>query len=445
MRYFTYYVVATLLLSPLVSPLAYGRPKRNPDSDSSPVFCAIPKSITNTKKRITADDPALKPAMAKLIQEAEKTLKIGPFSVADKTIIPPSGNKHDYMSIGPYWWPDPAREGGLPYIRRDGQINPESETRGSAALALGRMISSVETLALAFYLSRDEVYAEHAALLLQTWFLNPSTRMNPHLKYAQAIPGRVEGRSTGIIDTRNLIHVVDANTLLASSAAWSDRDQITLVAWFKAYLEWLLGSKHGKIESRAMNNHGTWYDVQVACYAIFVANTHLAKQVIGLSKQRIEHQIQSDGRQPEELERSTSLDYSIFNLKGLFLLAEMGEQLNLDLWHYETVNLWGYASFFSSYIQGNVPKKERNILKALDYVMFYGDPEKIWPHPQIKTSVRLLDDMPYLLRRAATAYDGNRYERLLKKLLGEDATTHRVQLLYPSLGLPEMGPDSWTD
>ncbi|NOY72589.1 MAG: hypothetical protein GXP14_09475 [Gammaproteobacteria bacterium] len=94
MRHFVYYIVVTLLLPSL----AYSKPKRNPDSDSSPVFCAIPKSITNTKTRVTADDPALKPAMAKLIQEAEKTLKNGPFSVVDTTIIPPSGNKHDYMS-----------------------------------------------------------------------------------------------------------------------------------------------------------------------------------------------------------------------------------------------------------------------------------------------------------------------------------------------------------
>ena len=440
MKNFTYYVVVVTLL---LSPLAYGKPKRNLDSDSLPVFCAIPTSITNTKARVTADDPALKPAMAKLIQEAKETLKVGLFSVMDKATIPPSGNKHDYMSIGPYWWPDPAKKGGLPYIRRDGQINPESEARGSDAPALERMISSVETLALAFYLSGDEIYAGHAAQLLQTWFLNPSTKMNPHLQYAQAIPGRVEGRSTGIIDARNLIHIVDANTLLASSAAWSDRDQIALVSWFDAYLEWLLNSEHGKSESRAENNHGTWYDVQVTCYAIFVANTHLAKQVIESNKQRIGHQIQPDGRQLEELVRSTSLDYSIFNLKGLFLLAGMGEQLGLDLWHYETVNLWDYASFFSSYIQGNMPKKERNIRKALDYVVFYGGSERTWPHPQIKASVRLLDDMPYLLRRAATVYGENGYERLLKKLLGEDAVTHRVQPLYPKL--PEVNSDSRTN
>ncbi len=442
MRYFAYYVVVALLLSPL----AYGRPKRNPDSGSSPVFCAIPKSIANIKARVTADDPALKLAMAKLIQEAEETLKIGPFSVVDKTIAPPSGSKHDYMSVGPYWWPDPAREEGLPYIRRDGQINPESETKRSDAPALDRMISSVETLALAFYLSGEEVYAEHAALLLQTWFLNPATKMNPHLQYAQGIPGRLEGRSTGIIDTRNLIQVVDANTLLASSAAWSDHDQIALVAWFKTYLEWLLGSEHGKSEGQAVGNHGTWYDAQVTCYAIFVANTHLAKQIIESNKQRIRYQIQPDGRQLEELARSTSLDYSIFNLKGLFFLAGMGEQLGLDLWYYETVNLWDYASFFSSYIQGNASKKERNIRKALDYVVLYGDPEKTWPHPQIKASVRLLDDMPYLLRRAAIVYGENRYEELLKKLLGEDATTHhRVQLLYPSPRQSEMNLGSRAD
>jgi hypothetical protein len=29
------------------------------------------------------------------------------------------------MSLAPYWWPDPKSPNGLPYIRRDGERNPE--------------------------------------------------------------------------------------------------------------------------------------------------------------------------------------------------------------------------------------------------------------------------------------------------------------------------------
>ncbi|KAG8997613.1 hypothetical protein FRB94_007574, partial [Tulasnella sp. JGI-2019a] len=30
----------------------------------------------------------------------------GPWSVVNKTLLPPSGNIHDYYSLSPYWWPD---------------------------------------------------------------------------------------------------------------------------------------------------------------------------------------------------------------------------------------------------------------------------------------------------------------------------------------------------
>ena len=57
--------------------------------------------------------------------EADQALAEPPRSVMDKPFLPPSGNKHDYISQGPYWWPDPEKADGLPYIRRDGEVNPE--------------------------------------------------------------------------------------------------------------------------------------------------------------------------------------------------------------------------------------------------------------------------------------------------------------------------------
>ena len=56
------------------------------------------------------------------VPSGDLSLSDGPWSVMDKQHVPPSGDKHDYMSLGPYWWPDPDKPDGLPYIRRDGEV-----------------------------------------------------------------------------------------------------------------------------------------------------------------------------------------------------------------------------------------------------------------------------------------------------------------------------------
>ena len=67
------------------------------------------------------------PALKKLQIGAERAQLGDTYSVTDKTLSPPSGNKHDYMSLAPYWWPNPNTANGLPYIRRDGVVNPERD------------------------------------------------------------------------------------------------------------------------------------------------------------------------------------------------------------------------------------------------------------------------------------------------------------------------------
>src|SRR3954466_4902684 len=113
-----------------------------------------------------------------LMQAADRALEQKPVSVMDKKKVPPSGDKHDYLSQAPYWWPDPAKPDGKPYIRKDGQRNPEID-----AIAdhdnLGRLGDAVATLGLAYAYTGREVYAAHAARLVRAWFLDPATRMNP--------------------------------------------------------------------------------------------------------------------------------------------------------------------------------------------------------------------------------------------------------------------------
>ena len=169
------------------------------------------------------------PAYKQLLKDADKALEQGPFSVMEKKHLPPSGDKHDYMSLAPYHWPDPTKPGGLPYIRKERQTNPEvkeyKEKEYKDKEYQPKMCELVNTLALAYYFSDEEKYAEHAAKLLKVWFLDPETKMNPNLNFAQAIKGENTGRGAGIIDARHYVKLVDAIGLLVSSKYWTGKDQ----------------------------------------------------------------------------------------------------------------------------------------------------------------------------------------------------------------------------
>jgi len=328
-------------------------------------------------------------------QAADRAMKEGPFSVMDKQVSPPSGDKHDYMSMGTYWWPNPKMPNGLPYIRRDGERNPEIEKVPDAG-NLGRVGRYSRVLALAFYLTGNEDYAAHAALLLRAWFLDAATRMNPNLNFGQGIPGVTTGRGTGIIDTHGLPDVVDAVGLLAGSKNWTATDQKGMEKWFADYLSWLQQSPIGQDEAKAANNHGTFYDAQVADFALFIGKPDLAREVIEQAKsKRLARQVTPDGSQPLEAARTRGLSYSLFNLEGLMELAVLGEHVHVDLWNYQTSD-------------------GRSIRKALDYVLPYAAGDKKWEHQQI-TEFKPQEIVPLLLL-ATTKFANPEYENAARRI-----------------------------
>src|SRR5690348_14188434 len=143
----------------------------NPAPPQAPrVFCWSPELLSKSRERLADGDSALRPALDRLLADADRALAVKPVSVVDKTRTPPSGDKHDYMSLAPYFWPDPTKKDGLSYIRKDGERNPESGGANSDSSRFGRMGSAVETLCLGYYFSSREAYAEHAAHLLRVWF-----------------------------------------------------------------------------------------------------------------------------------------------------------------------------------------------------------------------------------------------------------------------------------
>ena len=147
-------------------------------------------------------------ALKKLLKDADKVVQEGVlYSVMHKKQTPPSGDKHDYMSQAPYWWPDPTKKDGLPYIKKDGLKNPELKDIPDTD-EMDDMEDDAETTALAYFFSKDERYAAHAARLIKTWFLDKETRQNPNLNFSQGIPGINKGRGIGIIESRGGIEYV---------------------------------------------------------------------------------------------------------------------------------------------------------------------------------------------------------------------------------------------
>jgi hypothetical protein len=69
--------------------------------------------LAESKQRLLAGDKELQPAFAALLKGAAKAMQEGPFSVMNKTRIPPGGDKHDYASYARYWWPNPAKPDGI--------------------------------------------------------------------------------------------------------------------------------------------------------------------------------------------------------------------------------------------------------------------------------------------------------------------------------------------
>ncbi len=364
-----------------------------------------------TKKLIDLKSPDVMPAYNSLIKEAEKYMKLGPYSVMKKEITPPSGDKHDYLSLSIYSWPNPKTKDGLPYITKDGQVNPESK-KGNDAVTMVRMCEFTFSLALAYFFSKEEKFASRAAELLRVWFLNPATKMNPNLKYAQLVRGKNQGSPGGIIDSRNLINVVEAAELIESSNSWSEEDKKELIKWFKEYLEWLLTSDNGIAEGKTKNNHLTFYKAQVINFALFTGDNEEASKQFESIKELISSQIEPDGSQPLELKRAKSFSYSIFNLQAFFLLAEMGRNSNIDLYSFQTAD-------------------GRSIKKALDFIIPYIDTTIKWPYKEIGSISEGMNWIDELLRLACLRYNDNKYEGILKKNFDSMIKTKKFNLLYP--------------
>ena len=339
---------------------------------------------------------AIRAAYEHLIENANRLLSQDNPSVINKTIEPPTENMHDYLSISRYWWPNPETPDGFPWVKKDGETNPASQTDAVDRKRLSRMTSGVETLCLAYYFTSDERYAEKAASMLKTWFLDDSTRMNPHLEFAQSVPGYSNNRPYGILDGRYIgIRIPDAMNILSTSSNWTNDNNQKLRAWLTEYLIWLIESELGKKAFELDNNHGTWYKAQIASLALFLGENAITEKMLESAQKSLAGQLNSEGGQIHELTRTRSFSYSCFNLDALTIIAVVGNRVGKDMWHYET-------------------EDGKSLSLAIDYLAPVVNGEA-WPHPSI-SGVELPKLVP-ILARMSNNLESDKFADLLSKTI----------------------------
>ncbi len=302
---------------------------------------------------------------AAIVRRGDAALKTPIVTVIDKPQPSPTGNDHDYVSYAIYFWPDPKKPDGLPYVSRDGERNEKQVALGDAP-RFRQLFSEVPALAEAWRVTKKPAYAQRAGDWLRAWMVNPATRMTPHLEGAQIRLGidRNKGQGGGIIDGARMHALLDGVALLDGSPALSESEWKTMREWLGDYYRWLTTSKHGLEERDKANNHGIWYRSQAASLAVFLGRVTEAREILTEAREHIAAHIDSDGSQPRELKRADGFSYSVYNLDAFFSLGLLGEKVGIDFWHYQAPN-------------------GSSLRRALDFLRPYSGPDrKPWPGKQ---------------------------------------------------------------
>jgi hypothetical protein len=355
----------------------------------------------------------------RIVARAEDALAGAAPSVMAKTAVPPSGDRHDFLSWPMYWWPIGPKDPSGPdeYEVRDGQANPERTSRQFDSSALAEMHTRVVTLSLGYFLTGDRRYSWKASELLAAWFVDPATAMNPNLDFAQSVPNQ---KPPNAIEGIRLVQVIEAIGLLDPSDDLSSDTKRGLKDWFSRYVDWLTGPRSPQ-DRGAKNNIALGYDLQLVEAALFSGRIDVARSAIqALPQERLMKQIAADGSLPLEVVRANGLSYSLFALQMMFQLADLGACVDADLW--------------------STQENGAGIRAALDFLVPYFGHEETWPYPQARRAPEDIRSLRHAFRRllsqAAWIYHEPRYRAAL------DANGSGADGVWWTglMGLPELAP-----
>eukprot|EP00937_MAST-01D_sp_MAST-1D-sp2_P005309 g5309.t1 len=428
-------------------------------------------TLARVRRVLQAGVPSsLAPAVEALATAAARDAVRGPWTVMNKSMVAASGDKHDYLSIGSYWWnctapcdaalfancslwahsdlgpPGPPfadcnKSSGLPWYDHDGYGNPVNDRLDGPALRA--MASASSNLALSAFLLGDPAHAARAAALLRAFFLDAPTRMNPNGAYSQAIPGRCDGRGIGIIDfTHSLPMALDAAALLeavpvpvpvhaaaaggaggagGAASAWAGEDVKGLREWAGAFLVWLQTSRNGRDEANATNNHGSWYDVLSTGLAAHLGNASLVDAVCEAApSRRIAVQVAADGSLPLEDSRTKSESYHAYDATALLTLADLCLRYTRG-----RVDLFSFASGADG----------RGLARAMLWLAPFASREQPWPFRQVERFDGTAWTELYHLAARAKPWAANATAFRALAAMQPDANTSLQNLVRPFVSL----------
>jgi len=344
----------------------------------------------------------------RILRAAREYMALKPLTITSFPAARSTGGLHDYFSQADYFWPNPQDPNG-PYVNRDGQSNPENfDSHRKVMIALSKQMPA---LTAAWMLTGERRYAERACAHLTAWFVNPETRMNPNLQYAQAVIGVSTGRSYGIIDTLHLVEVARAASLV-SREGMNAKVRATMQEWFSQYLDWLTTSKLGQAERDTKNNHAICWALQAAEFARLAGNDGLRSEVYRQYREiLLPDQEAADGSFPKELARTKPYSYSIFNFDVMAGLCQSFGDLVPDARDFALAD-------------------GRGLKRAAEFIYRYIQDKSAWKWAK---DVEHFDALPVRspgLLFAGLAFKEQRYTELWKRL-NPDPTDKEIVRNYP--------------
>ena len=288
------------------------------------------------------------------LAEAEKIISQPFLDITEKSLVPPSGNKSDYLSFKPYCWLEeninPLQKVSIAPEWRDGRPNPYLANLSDKP-KLAQLCSRIHLLALAWRATRDNRFKVYAEQQLIVWFINPVSRMSPHMEYAQLMPWSGEDSGLGIIDARWLILMIEGLVLFGGKETFNNTIINAIMNWLQSFATWIMGSLSGRMEVSMKNNRGSWVDALLVYIALSLGKESSAQAITQHALgNRPEEQLDRNFKQHLELRRFTFIGYSLYNI--------------FPLYHLLTYASWCFANGKGDFIDEKSRRKVQLLIKS---------------------------------------------------------------------------------
>lgn len=285
-----------------------------------------------------------------LIKVAKENLQEGPWAVTDKppTSVAPSGDPHDYYNIINNFRPEELANGTFdltaPFVkskRVPGTYLYEDGSEQWDVSRISAMQHNVTVWSLAYYFSDDKRLAKKAVEAVDTWFIDPKTRMNPHMEYSQVKWNHniTLWKGDGVIEFRGVYFLLDAIRLLQDAGQFTDEQNMAIHEWFAAFLEWLETSDLPIRTMVTSDFYGLNYDLMVASISVFVGDEVKAMNYFYNVNSRLRAHLDEGHIFKLEKLKTHCEHLTMLALEAWHSMARMAQAMGVDVWYYHVKDL----------------------------------------------------------------------------------------------------------